>query len=525
MDNARDIEAIVLAFAYQKPNLIFNDRYPLSYQDFESKFHKLIYSAMFAIYKKGGEITPQQVGYEISKTETLKKEYCDYGGEPKTTEIFNTSLEGFNYEDKYFDLKKNSLLKALNNAGINTVDIYDASKGKKASEKLEKMEYKDILEHYREKLASIEDRYENLIEKSGIVANEGLDELLQSLKEQPEIGMPLNGDLLNMASRGARRKKVYINSASSGSGKSRTAAGNVAKLGFYKHYDEKEGWIETGMNCPVLFITTELEHSEVQTMFLAYISGVNEEAILNNTYKPGERQRVLEAAEVIEKSPNVFIEFIPNPSIESVAAKIRLYALQKDIEYVFYDYVHVSSATYSNKKDMRDDVWLMLFVDKLKQLANELDIHISTATQISPGNSYDDKEIKNETMIRGSKAIADKADFAVITSAIIKEKEVALAKKLAAEMRTREPNQIIDVYKNRRGRWRSVRIWRYCDLGTCRSQDCFMTTVSNTPIDSPSLNIQLQTQQLVKEGAFPIIDSDKGTVVMENRKKVSANEF
>lgn len=59
------------------------------------------------------------------------------------------------------------------------------------------------------------------------------------------------------------------------------AAGNVAKLGFPAYYDDsKNQWIETGMQCPVLFITTELEHSEVQTMFLAYISGVNEEKIL-----------------------------------------------------------------------------------------------------------------------------------------------------------------------------------------------------------------------------------------------------
>lgn len=67
-----------------------------------------------------------------------------------------------------------------------------------------------------------------------------MDDLLHSLEEQPEMGMPLIGDLLNTVCRGARRKKVYLNSASSGSGKSRMAAGNVAKLGFPMYYDEKE---------------------------------------------------------------------------------------------------------------------------------------------------------------------------------------------------------------------------------------------------------------------------------------------
>lgn len=83
-------------------------------------------------------------------------------------------------------------------------------------------------------------------------------------------------------------------------------------------------------------------------------------------------------------------------------------------------------------------------------------------------------------------------------------------------MGTKTPNQIIDIYKNRRGKWRNVRIWRYTDLGTCRSYDCFATDTGNNPIDMKGTKIA--TQQLVKEGAFPIIDSDTGEIVSENRK-------
>ena len=46
-------------------------------------------------------------------------------------------------------------------------------------------------------------------------------------------------------------------------------------------YDESFGWIKCGANQPVLFITTEQELEEVQTMMLAFISNVNEEHILN----------------------------------------------------------------------------------------------------------------------------------------------------------------------------------------------------------------------------------------------------
>ena len=56
---------------------------------------------------------------------------------------------------------------------------------------------------------------------------------------------------------------------------------------------------------------------------------------------------------------------------------------------------------------MRDDVILLLLTNTLKELANELDIHISTATQLN--GEYEEKEVKNENLIRGSKAVADKA--------------------------------------------------------------------------------------------------------------------
>lgn len=111
----------------------------------------------------------------------------------------------------------------------------------------------------------------------------------------------------------------------------------------------------------------------------------------------------------------------------------------------------------------------------------------------------------------------------MITSTILKEQEKALARSLATKLGTREPNQIIDVYKNRRGKWRSIRIWRYTDLGTCRSIDCFATDTANNPIDMKGTIIK--TRQLVKEGAFPIIDKETGEIIEENRKESELSDF
>ena len=49
-----------------------------------------------------------------------------------------------------------------------------------------------------------------------------IDELLEDLKENPEIGYPLFGHYVNTITKGARLKKFYLRSAATGVGKSRS---------------------------------------------------------------------------------------------------------------------------------------------------------------------------------------------------------------------------------------------------------------------------------------------------------------
>lgn len=528
-DNKIITEEIVLSYLLHKPELLIDEKFPIKPTDFGSKINKLIYNATYNLYLIGASrLTSSEIKVQISKVPSSRKYFEENNGSHVLNMIENMEYEKYTFEVYYKQLKKMSLLRDLKLKGIDVADLIgndvSASDTEGRMEIIDKMSYKDIIDHYKEKIAEVEDGYVSLIEKSGISAGENIFEVLHSFEEQEEIGLPLQGNIFNTAARGARKKKVYINSASSGQGKSRLAAGNAAKLAFPFYYDnEKEAWIETGLNNKVLFITTELEHNEIQSMLLSFISGVNEEKILTNRFDNAEeKERALKAAEIIQNNDNLYIEFVPDPSIESVAAKIRLYALQKEVEYVFYDYVHVSASTYKGKKDMRDDVWLMLFVDKLKQLANELNIFVMTATQVN-ASAYGDSEIKNESMIRGAKSVADKADIAFISTSILKEQEKGLAENLASKMGTKTPNQIVDLYKNRRGKWRNIRIWRYVDLGTCRVEDCFATDTGNNPIDIKFTIIQ--AKHLVKEGAFPIMDSDTGKIIEENRRESEISDF
>lgn len=73
-------------------------------------------------------------------------------------------------------------------------------------------------------------------------------------------------------------------------------------------------------------------------------------------------------------------------------------------------------------------------------------------------------------------------------------------------MKTLEPNFITDIYKNRRGKWTGIRIWRNIDLGTCRTTDCFITNRQNEPIEFDSIKIQVK--QANHTGGFVINNSN-----------------
>jgi len=126
----------------------------------------------------------------------------------------------------------------------------------------------------------------------------------------------------------------------------RTAVGNACKLAYpYYYSEEKKSWIINGDIRKSLFISTELTNDEVQTLILAYLSGVNEEIILNGTYKDDEEKRVDEAINIAELyKDNFHIFHLPDPSVKQLESNIRKLVLENSIDCVFYDYIHTSPA-------------------------------------------------------------------------------------------------------------------------------------------------------------------------------------
>lgn len=63
-----------------------------------------------------------------------------------------------------------------------------------------------------------------------IQAGEGIRDLLARLKEHPEVGYPLFGNYINTITNGARLGKLYIRSASTGTGKTRSMIADACTL-------------------------------------------------------------------------------------------------------------------------------------------------------------------------------------------------------------------------------------------------------------------------------------------------------
>ena len=274
----------------------------------------------------------------------------------------------------------------------------------------------------------------------------------------------------------------------------RTGIADMANISVpYKYNLETKQWDYTGFSEPVLMISTELEISEIQTILIAYVSGVNESKIRDGTYGPNEEKRVDQAITYIESSP-FYIEFIPDFGINDIEQLVRKYKREQSVYHFFFDYVHMSNklimeiATMSKGMKLREDQILFLFIDTLKNLCNKLGIFILSSTQLN--GTYKDSTEKDETMLRGAKNMADRIDLGEISLAPSPLEQKLLKNITKNIIGCPEINLIRHVYKLRGNKWSKIKICQHVDLGTGRTDDIFVLNKNNELIDIPIVDLQ-----------------------------------
>ena len=306
----------------------------------------------------------------------------------------------------------------------------------------------------------------------------------------------------------------------SGYFKSRTLLGNCAKISIpYFYNTEKDKWEWTGFKEPTLFITTELEIEEVQTMLIAYVSGVNEANILDGNYIDNQEERVKQAVKYIEQS-NMHIIHLPNYSMSDLERTIKKYRLLYDVGYVFFDYIFTTPKLLAETSQLasgvrvREDNALLSLSTALKDLCNELDVHLSTSTQVSDG--WQNSKHPDSSLIRACKSLADKVDLASIGLPPSKE-DLELLQPILSRNMFPTPNMCYHIYKVRRGSYNKIRLYVYFDAGTCRTTELFATNNNCEYLEITGTNIESVLEETKTEIEEPeeVIEAPETSPITE----------
>jgi len=508
----------VLAALISNPLLFADNNYDFSIEDFPEQFHRILFGAIEHLAKNGMEKIDH-----IDIDQFLKQYAVQY-----QVFVTNKGIEYIQnilaiYDPKKFDyyyhtLKKYSLINNLNAAGVDTTDIYDPNiidptESAKMHAKFDNLSVDDILLAEETKLILIKEKFGSNVDRVENHAGDGLRALKEKFKQTPDMGLPLMSAKLTTIYRGQRRGCLFIESAPSGFGKSRIANGEACHLAIPEFYDTvQKKWVRTNLCESVLVISTELEESECQQMWMAYVSGVNESHIKDGRYFDDEEERVDKAIDLIEKS-NLYFVSITNYDIDDITNIIKKYKQLHNVNYVYFDYlgetlkITSGAAKQAKVQGLRTDQILLMFASALKDVAKTLGIYIWTASQLS-GDYKNAKEL-DAGYLRSAKSIADKVDVGAILMPVREQDQNPIASYCGKGFEI-APNFVLTVYKVRAGSFQNIKVYIYFDRGTCQIHDCFVTDANGAILTVADTNIEIMLDQ-TKEENFEVAYTGKKT--------------
>ena len=297
----------------------YPDMYPTDF--IECKVARICFINIQHLYNEGAtKLTPIEVDQEIEKHANSAAVYKKDNGLDFLKASYEFA-EPSNFNLYYTRFKKYSLLNRLKKDGYDISDFYiednktdDIFLQTKIQERFDESSIEDILNSIEGKYNLIRNEYLQGGRTKGDPA-EGIFELIEELKRTPNIGPSLEGKIFSSACRGAREGCFYLKSSSSGSGKTRTSVFDACRLVYPIRYSHEEGTFIREVDDEgkereprkVLFIVTEMDKEELQTIMLAYLSGLDEEHILTGNYELGEFRRVNYAAQIMQEYSGYFI--------------------------------------------------------------------------------------------------------------------------------------------------------------------------------------------------------------------------
>lgn len=275
----------------------------------------------------------------------------------------------------------------------------------------------------------------------------------------------------------------------------RTMIADACTFSCNQLYNSEFGlWEDKDIHEPTLYITTEQEIDEIQTMLLAFIADIDEEQILESKLSFEEIDRLKTAIHVLETSP-LYVVSCPDFSLSDIENIIKINIKKYNIKYVCYDYLHASMKILeeitrrSGGIRLREDNILFMLSVALKDLCNKYQVFILTSTQLN-GSWIEAKDV-NQNLLRGAKSIADKVDLGCIIMPL-RDFELEKIQYVIQQLQCDTPTIGIHFYKNRRSKYKDIIIWCKNDLGKCKIYPLFVTDSNLKLIEIPNYKIQLK---------------------------------
>ena len=492
----------VIGAVYNNPSLLDNEKYNFNTEDFTEEFHKIIFGSIYNLHQLGAtEINVNTITYYLETRPTKLAIFKVNNGVEYLHKLSeNTQVAAFEYY--YNRMKKMTLFRMYTEkVGMdlswlyNPDNIFDAKKKQAQEDWLDNTSIEKIADLIDGKIQQIRMKYVENADTVFQQAGEGVEELISRLMEFPEIGYPMYGKIINTITRGARLGKLYLRSASTGVGKTRAMIADCCFIGCDELYDSEQGkWVENGTKEPCVFITTEQQIDEIQTMMLAFISNVNERNILNNEYYGDELDRVRKAAQLLRSCP-IYIKRLPDFTLQDIENTIKFAVREWGARYIFHDYVHTSMKILSEVsgksrvEGLKEYNILFMIAVRLKDLCVENGVFIETATQLN--SEYRSAQIYDQNLLRGAKSIADKIDLGAIMLEVSSDDREALSDVINRNGLPM-PDIKISIYKNRRGEYKDILLWCVSNRGCCKIDPVFVTNYQYELINIPDLKIKVK---------------------------------
>lgn len=504
-----DVGAIVqvIGAVYNNPSLLDNENYHFTEEDFCEDFHKIVFGSIYNLHALGAtEINANTIeDYLEQRPNKLITYRANNGSEYLEKLKTTTQVAAFDYY--YKRMKKMTLFRmykeqvGLDLSWLYDIDnIFDQKKKQAQEDWLDNTPIEKIADTIDAKIEQIKAKYIDNADNAFAQAGAGAAELIDRLMVTPEVGIPMFGDLTNTVTRGARLGKLYLRSAATGVGKTRSMIADACTFAACEVYKKGE-WVENRSAEPTIYITTEQQIDEVQTMMLAFIADVPEDHILYNNYMGDELERTRHAATVLENSP-LQVKRLPDFSLQDIENTIKFGIREFGARYILMDYLHTSMKILSEvsgkaKIDgLKEYNVLFMIAVRLKDLAVEHGVFIETATQLNA--EYRTAQIYDQNLLRGAKSIADKIDWGAIMLDASQD-DIEALKPLIEKQGFPIPDTKVSVYKNRRGRYKDILLWCISNKATCKIEPKFVTDYTYELLDIPALHINVVPRE---DGAF-----------------------